>query len=161
MTIDTKELRRLAQAATPGRWYVEGGNYIYGCKEVIDGEEEWHPVIACTDDDEVSVNFAGNAKFVAAANPVVVSELLDRIEVAEKDIALKERIIDSLGVELNAVAKERDTLRAKIAEMKNQEPVAFQWELKAGQYTYVDKPEHASKNARIIPLYALPGAKGE
>ena len=120
--IDINELRRLAQAATPGGWYVERGNYVYGCKEVTDGEEEWHPVIACTDDDEVSINFEGNANFIAAANPAVINELLDRLEAAEKDIALKERIIDSLGSELNAVAKERDALRAKIEAMEQQKP---------------------------------------
>jgi len=152
--IDINELRRLAQAATPGGWYVERGNYVYGCKEVTDGEEEWHPVIACTDDDEVSINFEGNANFIAAANPAVINELLDRleaaesdaleqarlngmgasreaalmakVEAAEKDIALKERVIDSLGAELNAVAKERDALRAKIEQMEKQEPVAAQ-----------------------------------
>jgi len=83
--IDTKELRRLAQAATSGEWYVERGNHIYGRNEVTDGEEVWHPVIACTDDDEVSINFEGNAKFIAAANPAVINELLDRLEAAEKE----------------------------------------------------------------------------
>ena len=102
--IDTKELRRLAQAATPGGWYVELGNYVYGCKEVTDGEEEWHPVIACTDDDEVSINFEGNANFIAAANPAVINELLDRLEAAEK---------------------ERDALRAKIEALEQQKPVAW------------------------------------
>mgnify|MGYP003452207648 CR=1 FL=1 len=109
--INIKELRRLAQAATPGGWYVARGNYVYGCNEVTDGEEEWPPVIACTDDDEVSINFEENAKFIAAVNPAVVDELLDRLEAAEKDIALKESVIDSLGAELNAVAKERDKLK--------------------------------------------------
>ena len=46
-----------------------------------------------------------------------LTELLDRLEVAEKDIALKERVIDSLGAELNAVANERDTLRAELAQL--------------------------------------------
>ena len=45
--------------------------------------------------------------------PAEINELLGRLEAAEKDIALKERIIDSLGSELNAVAKERDALRSK------------------------------------------------
>jgi hypothetical protein len=57
---------------------------------------------------------SNTAAFIAAVNPAAVSELLDRLEAAEKDIALKERIIDSLGSELNAVANERDELRAMI-----------------------------------------------
>ena len=48
----------------------------------------------------------------------VLAELLDRIEAAEKDIALKERIIDALGSALNAVANERNVLRAKIEQME-------------------------------------------
>ena len=48
------------------------------------------------------------------ANPAVINELLDRLEAAEKDIALKERVIDSLGLGLNAAAHERDALRALV-----------------------------------------------
>ena len=85
MTIDINKLRRLTQAATSGEWYVERGNHIYGRNEVTDGEEVWHPVIACTDDDEVNVNFEANAAFIAAANPAAINELLDRLEAAEKE----------------------------------------------------------------------------
>lgn len=48
----------------------------------------------------------------------IITELIGRIEAAEKDIALKERIIDSLGSELNAVANERDDLRAEVESWK-------------------------------------------
>jgi hypothetical protein len=48
-----------------------------------------------------------------------------KLEAAEKDIALKERIIDSLGSTLNAVANERDALRARVEAMERQEPVAW------------------------------------
>lgn len=111
--IDIKELRRLAQAATPGGWYVERGNYVYGCKEVTDGEEAWHPVIACTDDDEVSINFEGNANFIAAANPAVINELLDRLEESESD-CLEQARLNGMGASREAAlmakleAAERD-----------------------------------------------------
>ena len=52
----------------------------------------------------------------------IITEILDRLEAAEKDIALTERVIDSLGLALNAVANERDELRAKIEAMEKQEP---------------------------------------
>ena len=45
--------------------------------------------------------------------------LMTKLEAAEKDIALKERVIDSLGSELNAVASERDTLRAELTGLRN------------------------------------------
>ena len=59
------------------------------------------------------------AEFRSAGQPMTIQasqmkELLDRLEAAEKDIALTERVIDSLGLALNAAAKERDALRAMI-----------------------------------------------
>ena len=103
---------------------------------------------------------------LGAIQPEEVAELLDRLEAAEKDIALKERIIDSLGSELNAAAHERDDLLARIREMERQEPVA--WVRKLGldlpsvccvtdlKYRPSDAPESS-----YIPLYLAPGAKGE
>ena len=105
--IDIEKLRRLAQEATSGVWYVVRGNHIYGRKKVTDGEEEWHPLIACTDDDEVNVNFEVNAAFIAAANPAAVSEMLDRLEAAEK---------------------ERDALRAELDVLKSRKgEVVYRW----------------------------------
>ena len=145
--IDINELRRLAQAATPGGWYVARGNYVYGVKEVTDGEEVWHPVIACTDDDEVSINFEGNANFIAAANPATISELLDRLEAAEKERdALRAEVIHIKEVEFprkaQAVADgwrgKCERLEAKIAEMERQEPVAEWLPLDSGEDTRRD-----------------------
>ena len=87
-----------------------------------------------------------------------IERLRASLEAAEKDVTLRERVIDALGSELNAVANERDALRAKIEAMERQKPVGKftqhpsngLWE----QDGYGDNPE-----AR--PLYALPGAKGE
>ena len=139
--IDINKLRRLAQAAMTGP-------------------------------DGVSLNWVKLLQdFQKEANPAAVSELLDRLEAAEKDIALKERIIDSLGSELYAVANERDELRAKVAEMEQQEPVAWMlncptlggdtgWILSwtqsgAGLCNRLSGEENEKK------LYLAPGAKGE
>lgn len=167
--IVTNELRRLAQAATSGGWYVERGKYVYGCKDVTDGEEEWRPVIACTDDDETNVNFEGNAAFIAAANPAAVSELLDRLEAAEK--AVTEAYQRGYETGQEEVEKERDALRAKIEQMERQEQVAWMlncqtlggdtgWILSwtqsgAGLCNRLQGEENEKR------LYALPGAKGE
>ena len=80
---------------------------------------------------------ASDPEFASSTPPLAILELLDRLEAAEK---------------------ERDALRAKVAEMEKQEPVGKfirhpsngLWE----QDGYGDNPD-----AR--PLYALPGAKGE
>ena len=58
-----------------------------------------------------------NARLIAAANPAAISELLDRLEAAEK---------------------ERDALRAKIEEMEKQEPVAEWLPLDSGEDTRRD-----------------------
>lgn len=147
--IDINELRRLAQAATSGEWYVERGNHIYGRNEVTDGEEVWHPVIACTDDDEVNVNFEANAAFIAAANPAAVSEIIERLEAAEK---------------------ERDELRAKVAGLV---PTGLlhvggyygeelqDWEFEADQQACDRLNEAHFQREATLNLYTLPGVKGE
>lgn len=191
--IDTEELRRLAQAAThpttKGRWMrLFGERTVYdrmedGCRGV--------PIVAA-DHHPPGPQAAAYLDFIAAANPAAISELLDRLEAAEKEIALKERVIDALGSELNAVANERDALRAenaalvddmnllrdnsaalraKIAEMERQEPVAWMlncqtlggdtgWILSwtqsgAGLCDRLPGTENEKK------LYALPGAQAQ
>ena len=99
-------------------------------------------------------------------SPVTIKELLDRLEAAERDVALKERVIDALGSELNAVAKERDALRAKIKQMEKQEPVAWMHETRRDSDVVTDAVKHVwgkvavgSMAAYSIPLYTLPGAQ--
>ena len=87
----------------------------------------------------------------------VIPNIREQLEAAEKDIALKERVVDSLGSELNAVANERDALQAKVEAMEKQEPVAHVWRCDNGHI-------HGSCE-RTLPmgtkLFALPGAKGD
>ena len=97
-----------------------------------------------------------------------LTELLDRLEAAEKDIALKERIIDSLGSALNVVVKERDDLLARIREMERQEPVAWLHETRRDSDVVTSAVKHVWQRARpmslaaySIPLYLAPGAQGE
>ena len=61
-------------------------------------------------------------------------------------------IVHALLDRLEAAEKERDDLKAKIAEMEKQDPVTWHvW----------GKVAVGSMAAYSIPLYALPGAKGE
>ena len=97
-----------------------------------------------------------------------LERLAAKLEAAELDTALKEKIIDSLGAELNAVAHERDALRAKIAEMEQQEPVcittkAYLAAMENGAIRYIvgRDPVFSTRGENDVPLYALPGAKGE
>ena len=83
--IDTKELRRLAQAATPGPWILLPVGDKSKCFAVAD----INLLSVLTVVDECGTSFGavyldGDAKFIAAANPAAISELLDRIEEAGK-----------------------------------------------------------------------------
>lgn len=150
--IDINELRRLAQAATPGPWYVTGKLTRYVEARIDGGLIQ--EVAACGPtkaDGGYGPQQEANARLLAAANPAAILELLDRLEAAERDAALKEKVIDALGSELNAVAKEHDSLRAKIAEMERQEL----------GYRERCTPAVPAGGSNRFPLYALPGAKGE
>ena len=46
-----------------------------------------------------------------------IERLRASLEAAEKDVTLKERVIDALGSELNAVANERDALRTALEKI--------------------------------------------
>jgi len=69
---------------TPGPWYVgtefnDQGRHIYAAQKVRheDGDE-WHPLIACTDDDERLVDWQANAVLIAAA-PDLLEALKDAL----------------------------------------------------------------------------------
>ena len=108
--IDTKELRRLAQEATPGPWtssgrYIGTPRHMSYIGEAVDQCGNWS-------DTKKSI---GDAKFIAAANPAAITELLDRLERAESE-CLEQARLNGMGSEreaalmakLEAAEKERD-----------------------------------------------------
>jgi len=102
--IDIEELRRLAQMATPGPWMID---YVGVGFEVAAGES----VIAQSQQiqgDMCHKTRKANAAFIAAANPAAISELIDRLEEAEKERD---------AAELMSLA-----LQAKIDQIERQEP---------------------------------------
>jgi hypothetical protein len=80
---------------TPGPWYVgtefnDQGRHIYAAQKVRheDGDE-WHPLIACTDDDERLVDWKANAVLIAAAPDLleVLQRLVRVIEIEDAHLA--------------------------------------------------------------------------
>jgi hypothetical protein len=80
---------------TPGPWYVgtefnDQGRHIYAAQKVRheDGDE-WHPLIACTDDDERLVDWQANAVLIAAAPDLleVLQRLVRVIEIEDAHLA--------------------------------------------------------------------------
>ena len=176
MTININELRRLAQAATPGPWVAKNvsgagleihmihplypdkewpafGTDSAFCKKGLVSYETWtqfpHEV--------QNVQQSKNAEYIAAANPAVINELLDRLEAAEKSdaesIAMYRKARDeraalraenaALVDDMNLLRNNNTALRAKVAEMEKQEPLdagsdvfrsAFEAALKAGNW---------------------------
>lgn len=148
MTIDTNELRRLAQAATPGPWYVTGKLTRYVEARIDGGLIQ--EVAACGPtkaDGGYGPQQEANARLIAAANPATISELLERLEAAEKGRdALRAEVTHIKEVEFprkaQAVADgwrgKCERLEAKIAEMERQEPVAEWLPLDSGEDTRRD-----------------------
>ena len=170
--IDINELRRLAQAATPG----PDGVSLNRVKLLQDFQKE--------------------------ANPATVSELLDRIEAAESNALEQARLNGmgsereaALMAKLEAAERERDALRAeveswkglaaqfskeadkakthlafakdelnhlrtKVEAMERQEPLWFIDERGVPQRYHKSKADYC-KYGGLDLLYALPGAKGE
>jgi len=89
MTTDTKQLRELAKAATPGTW---GFGFYEQCTPATNHEPiaywvaGWGP--QRYDYDKSTYIKHNDARFIQAANPTTVLELLDTIE---KQRALLER----------------------------------------------------------------------
>ena len=139
MTIDINKLRRLAQAATPGPWYVTGKLTRYVEARIDGGLIQ--EVAACGPtkaDGGYGPQQEANARLIAAANPATISELLDRLEETEKERGSAMMLVDRLALALNTSNHERDALRAKIAEMEQQEPVAEWLPLDSGEDTRRD-----------------------
>ena len=99
---------------TPGPWYVgtefnDQGRHIYAAQKVRheDGDE-WHPLIACTDDDERLVDWQANAVLIAAA-PDLLEELQRLVRLIEIEDA---HLANFGGVEAAraAIAKAASTI---------------------------------------------------
>lgn len=76
-TPDVTELRRLAEAATPGPWDFHRPHHAYRAYSIEQVMPEGHlgEAVAVTEEGAVE----GNAAYIAAASPDVVLGLLDRL----------------------------------------------------------------------------------
>ena len=145
--IDTKELRRLAQDQQwIGRWYDAGCETLMAER---DGEHEEvaHPMPI------------GLVPYLVAVQPAAITELIDRLEAAEK--AVTEAYQRGYATGQGEIEKERDALRARIEQMERQEPVAVVESWTNGSYSRNYKLQWLRDVNEGARLYALPGAQGE
>ena len=138
--IDTKELRRLAQAATPGPWYARNGTYegrnIHSVVSLTDSEGFTYPPVIATAEDNDTPLWAENISFIAAVNPAMLNELLDRLEAAEKSDAESIAMYRKARDERDALRTRIEAAEKEIAHIKEVEfprkarAVAVGWEMK-------------------------------
>lgn len=119
--IDTNKLRRLAQAAmhpvTKGRWMR-----LFGERTVYDRMEDGCrgiPVVS-TPVSPPHPFEAACLDFIAAANPAVVIEILDRLEAAESE-CLEQARLNGMGSEREAALM----AKLKAAEKSDAESIAM------------------------------------
>ncbi|WP_339503987.1 hypothetical protein [Pseudomonas sp. RL_105y_Pfl2_101] len=124
---DQTELKRLAEAASPGKWdYEQDCLFFY-----VDGYTK-HLMELCEGDDVDGIQQIENAKFIAAANPAAVLALIAENERLERKNANQSESIReyqdlvmggdvSLGMlkaDIRVTTGERDELRAEVAGLK-------------------------------------------
>lgn len=87
LTDEERELKRLAEAATPGPWQVDGALSVMGDVK----PETWEEVCITgdfmgSDGGEKKAQNEANARHIAAANPATVLRLLAHIETLAKAV---------------------------------------------------------------------------
>jgi len=116
MTLDILELRALAEAATPGPWFVQADRHrvcgIIGPKMAAyddEPEQEWREVqIAETDGGHYPPRW-NDAAFVTAARSAVPA-LLDRVAALEAGLREAIRIATDLNANMGDEEAEDETL---------------------------------------------------
>ena len=111
--IDINELRRLTQEATPGPWKMHPVGD--GRQKFTVADSEFLSILTVTDEGGATFGTVyddADAKFIAAVNPATISELLDRLEAAEK--AVTEAYQRGYATGQEEIEKERDALRALV-----------------------------------------------
>ena len=113
--MDTKELRRLAQAATPGPWEFEDVGHKYVVSKSGDG---WISREVCKLDGSTMSAFRQkeNGPFIAAANPAAIIEILDRLEATEEDRS-------NFLVEMGKLCAQCDVLRSRIEAVEKERDI--------------------------------------
>ena len=170
--IDIDKLRRLAQAATPGPWIATGPSFggslpKYLNEVVVDREgDEGDGYSICNTPIGLDEECSDDMAFIAAANPAAISELLDRLEAAETELAELRSSMKFRTSLIGRTEAERDALRAKIAEMEKQEPAKHEFQGRDGVwYPFINQRHYENTVADgswpVRALYALPGAQAQ
>ena len=142
MTDQDKELRRLAEAATPGPWKIApAGTKAYEREDPYPFDMiQVAPARFVRTEGRGENEANSNAAFIAAANPATILSLLDRLEAAETAFTqsdktcrdLTEKVIPNLRRELEVAERDaaryrfvRTADRIRISTKAARDPVAY------------------------------------
>jgi hypothetical protein len=91
------ELRKLAEAATPGPWMYDAGNWSIERRDNCD-VDSWRNSVASIAGNHVDESSSANGYFIAGANPAAVLSLLNRLAALEANNArLKRDLADEIA----------------------------------------------------------------
>lgn len=113
MSIDIEELRKLAEAATPGPWISHPKGY-YGA--VCASENEFD-LVAVTHGQRRN-NVLANEAYIAAANPATVIGLIAEIERLRDDVSSMTGEADALERQLNEARNNDITAMGYLADCR-------------------------------------------
>ena len=169
MTDHANELRRLAQAATPGPWINHGRQpNVAGLPHSAVAAKTLLARVYSEAYGDVEQETA-NASFIAAANPAAISELLDRLEATEEDRSnfLVEMgklcaQCDALRLRIKAAEKERDDVAQQLVQSEQgKRKISEECDTLRVKIAAMESALWAFDNAWRTKLTPTPGAKGE
>lgn len=138
---DYSELKRLAEAATPGPWAHECGDLFF---KDPDGYT-MHLMETCEGQD-IALGHDSNLKFIAAANPATALALIAEVEQDAVTMRIFGDImkaqaeeIDQLKSELHCVSMESESLRKDAGRYRWLQRQVENCEWMAGRSTITDK----------------------
>ena len=153
------ELRRLAEAATPGPWYLDGP-WWYG------DDDSAYCISTAEDAGRIAVTIAppryifggerevrdANARFIAAANPAVVLALLDRL-------AHMREARDNARAEVERLAGEQEVLSAAVDRVRELHARESFWQYDRDQeHSYLTQQDAADESGCDCPYAPEPSA---
>jgi hypothetical protein len=119
------DLRKLAEAATPGPWFHGKGDRHYSEDEtflmICEDARREVPIIFVyagdLDEGEIDKQFATRADFIAACDPQTILALLDDLDLAKTQRALDDIRIEKAHAAVQRAESERDRYRAALDEI--------------------------------------------
>jgi len=113
MKIDIEELKRLAEAATPGPWeYDYDDQDLDTCNGILWGTNNYAIAILPYDGQVSDEKVTATGNHIAAANPAAILALIEQHEAAHSELLATRDDNHSMMLEIHNLRIERDELLA-------------------------------------------------